>query len=84
MAKRLDADIRAFAETMQARRDAAGERVKGGEIQHLRFIDRPHCEQRAEENLHKALTGAEQGPEHLADCAAYGLAAIAKGRSAGG
>jgi hypothetical protein len=74
MAKRLDPDIRAFAETIQTRRDEAAGRVKAGEIPHLNFIPQDEREQRARENLDRAFQTDDL--RHLADAAAYGLTVV--------
>jgi len=75
MARRLDPDIREFANLMQERRNEAAGRVAKGEILHLNFMDRLELERSATANLGKALDGG--GMEHAADAANYVLAAQA-------
>ncbi len=79
MAKRLDEDIKQFAQLMQERRRTAGERVKQGEIPHLNFMTGAEVRQALEHNAEQLQPGVgAAGLAALADVANYGLALIGK------
>ncbi len=77
MAKRLDSDVRAFAERMQERREEAKTRVAAGEIQHLNFLTADEIKVHIEKNLAHVAAG-EEPEKHLADAANYWLALMEK------
>lgn len=83
MAKRLDADIREFAEEMQTRRNQAKVRVANQEIIGMRFMDVKDIRARMMANVETVVPGDAAGPramQQLADTAVFGLALIEKAK----